>query len=1091
MHDSWKEYQAMPKNRFVITALFCALSVSGYAASSQIPAWQLTTWAKTAGGQVTSRNVPVPQTSAYGSVFKTYTCANVPVTVTPNAGYTISNITVDGTNITWSLANPASSTSITPPPAAGANHTVTASFSMITYFLTAAGGGGGTVSPAGMTVYPGVQSPAKSFTFTPSPGEGVESITGSFTSATSYKYSDALTGAAITAFPAPIGTSVKVDIASVAGNATLTGTFAPQVANAGANQNMLVGTPIILDGRLSTGAGPFAWTQVSGPVSVKLNGAASKSATFTTSVTGVYLFKLTHGTSATTTVYVANSPVQLAKNQCVICHIAQRVGPGIYANWSGSVHKEHNILCDTCHHASTGHPGTPVAEMGNSCLVCHNTGGHPVDIGSNTCVFCHDAHSATAVIASINGAPHYNNITSAYYPASYVSSKSNCNGCHIEGAANKTIRLQWKATGHGLTTDKAWSYDDFKTMAGCVTCHTTTGFIAYSTGKVTSAWGNAADKTKEVLRCDGCHNNVVTGEVRTVSPVKPYADETGYTNRDVGMSNICMACHSGPKNGRSIISADFSTQPFIAPHYLSSGGTLHGKAGYHFPGKTYAFYSSNTHRRVGMGNFFGTGIFGPCTTCHMTSSRNHSLATVSMDQTGAATAIVTPVCTSCHGSALDTTLLNSDRAAFANALDVLKAGLASKGFVFSGNDPFFNNTNWGTGQAGANTMGAAFNYVLLRSEPGAYVHNSAYAKQLIADSIVAVCNDGSVSGSIDDALAGLVGNGITQTQSDNFKSYQEGANCKTCHATLSGSHDKHVGDLLDSVTTYGDGGNYSTRTIYRFGCATCHPTEPAMHMNGSVDVTIRPDDTAGTLRNKNILVTADGLNAAGSGITGTSRTNIVCNNVYCHSNGNAANLVYSATPSWYNGSFTGDKCASCHGNSPATGAHAAHVIGIHDNLTVDAAGNLIPAAALSGVVAAHGDPAQATTINCDICHSATVANNANDNNTACVSCHVSSAMGTPILDMTFHVNGTVDMAFKDIRIVTKAQPMPATFAKYSGVWTRSTYKIGAGSFDTAKQSLNQVVWDGMTKNCTNVACHNGGTPKWNATLKCLGCHSRL
>ena len=45
-------------------------------------------------------------------------------------------------------------------------------------------------------------------------------------------------------------------------------------------------------------------------------------------------------------------------------------------------------------------------------------------------------------------------------------------------------------SGHAAITDLPWIVDDFKTMSGCVQCHTTTGFIAYSTGKVTAAWGS-------------------------------------------------------------------------------------------------------------------------------------------------------------------------------------------------------------------------------------------------------------------------------------------------------------------------------------------------------------------------------------------------------------------------------------------------------------------------------------------------------------------------------------------------------------------------------------------------------------------------
>ena len=52
-------------------------------------------------------------------------------------------------------------------------------------------------------------------------------------------------------------------------------------------------------------------------------------------------------------------------------------------------------------------------------------------------------------------------------------------------------------------------------------------------------------------------------------------------------------------------------------------------------------------------------------------------------------------------------------------------------------------------------MGAAFNYKLFVAEPGAYAHNPEYAKQLIIDSIDAAYNGGTVTGSIDSALADL------------------------------------------------------------------------------------------------------------------------------------------------------------------------------------------------------------------------------------------------------------------------------------------------------------------------------------------------
>ena len=209
-----------------------------------------------------------------------------------------------------------------------------------------------------------------------------------------------------------------------------------------------------------------------------------------------------------------------------------------------------------------------------------------------------------------------------------------------------------------------------------------------------------------------------------------------------------MDCHSGVKNGQSITvkldaqSADFTNQAFIDPHYLAAGGTLHGKAGYQFTGQTYAFYSTNTHRTIGIGNNNGTGTGGPCIACHKNSINGHTFA--ADFQNG-----VIPVCGNCHGASLTADQLTAKKADYTNALNVLRAELSAKGFAYySTANPRFTNTNWGTDQAGADTMGAAFNYALLHTEPGAYAHNSAYAKQLIFDSIDYLHN-GAITGSIE------------------------------------------------------------------------------------------------------------------------------------------------------------------------------------------------------------------------------------------------------------------------------------------------------------------------------------------------------
>jgi len=494
------------------------------------------------------------------------------------------------------------------------------------------------------------------------------------------------------------------------------------------------------------------------------------------------------------------------------------------------------------------------------------------------------------------GAAHYNNITSGMYPASYVASRAVCADCHVSNPTNATVRHQWAKSRHAAFTDPAWMAEDFKTMPGCVQCHTTTGFIAYSTGKVTAAWGVASDKTKEVLRCNGCHSNVENGIVRAITPVKPFAADS-YVNRNVGPSNICMDCHSGTNNGLSITSADFTSQTFIAPHYLAAGGILHGKGGYNFPGQSYAFYSSNTHRAIGMGNNSSTGTDGPCIGCHMSASQKHRFKAVSSATNGTVSKVTASTCANCHGTTLDdTAIINARQTSFANALEVLKQMLAYRSFNYSPNYPYFSNTNWGSGQAGANSMGAAFNYVLLLKEPGAYAHNSAYAKQLTFDSIDYLYN-GTITGSIDSAVDYLVGHGITQEQADSLKAYQNTSSCSSCHANTSGSHPAHLNS--------------------GFGCVDCHSA------TASSNTTLIPGTTTHLNGVINLL---PGPARSFSYSAGT------CSSISCHNNGSAT---------W--GTTLG--CNGCHGyppayanGSPKANSHANHSFGCgtcHAGTTVD------------------------------------------------------------------------------------------------------------------------------------------------------------
>jgi len=1224
----------MLKRVLVILVLAtCALPMLAQAA-----AWKIGVKAMTTGGTVAVRGgTPQGFASGTVYYNYTTTAANPKkVAVAVNASgacYTIQKVVYNSSTATA----PGNSWSRDYSPADGASQTAYAYFyaGQLSVSASVAGNGGGVVSPTGATTVTCGSTPSGDivYKFIPNAGNSVAGISNIPASALQSGAFNVPNGTVTITIPKAAVAGLTGNVPMVG---TFSGVLASaggtQTALVG-QQVTLNGSATPAAGATFSWS---ASTGNPAPITLSDPTVARPSFTAPAAVGTYYINLSVNGgaSTATATVYVTNSISAGEAFLCANCHKASGMDAGVYANWSTSKHgKFTGSVCQACHlgTADGAHPGTLTGGTVNetsftyvkggavfclnchnpaivngfnssthktknlTCSICHTAGVHDPDFNpaactgchldgtgnvpnhplaiTSVCTACHDPHTLVATVPNLP-AVHYNNVTTGMYPASYVTSRASCADCHTPSTENATIRGQWAASGHAATSDLPWIDYDFKTRGGCVQCHTTTGFIAFSTARVTAAWGVASDKTKEVLTCVGCHSDIAAGTVRTVTPVKPFADEASYQNRNVGTSNVCMDCHSGRNNGASIqvkigASFDLATSAFIAPHYLSAGGSLQGKSGYHFPGRSYANYSSNSHRMVGTSNTLATGTAGPCVTCHMTSATSHGYQPVSVDQNGAITAVTTTECANCHGTAMAATTLDADRVSFNNALAILNAQLTAINHPYTPNYPYFGKGNWGAGQNGANVMGAAFNYKLLLAEPGAYAHNSAYAKQLIVDSIDAAANGGTVTGDITSALAALLSSGaITADQAASLNSYKSSTNCATCHsnntkshtahlsngvgcadchsqtaasnsslvygnkthlnnvvdvvfaaggsylagtcsnvychsngaaayasptwgsgttdcffchplASLGGAHSAHIGSVIP--TTYGDTSNNSTASEYRFGCGNCHPTDLASHRDGHIEVTLTPS-AGGALRGKNDpAAIIGGVGNTGSGITVPPGGGVVCSAAYCHSNGGVgAALQYVASPNWY-GSYTGDRCVMCHGNAPTTGAHAKHAVSIHTGQIVGSDGLL---------ALGHGDSVPATVINCDLCHSATVTNYLNDNAAGCTSCHAANPKGTPTLDRTKHLNGSVDVAFKGIQLVTKAQVRPTSFNAYSTVWTRTSYKAGTGSFDTSKQLLSQGGWDGAG-NCSNIACHNGGAANWGAKLSCVDCHSAL
>ena len=473
------------------------------------------------------------------------------------------------------------------------------------------------------------------------------------------------------------------------------------------------------------------------------------------------------------------------------CH-GRETSPGtgalIVEEWQVSAHSTANAAaCADCHEPDAGHPSL--------CSKCHGGGSSAVTRNpdnAGNCLKCHGLAHPDDVMLTF--APqHFGNMTTSElntkYRASYVSSRyvGNCRYCHNphDPTTAMEISRQWAESPHGETTAGAYANYDFKTRgsslpaattfeAACVRCHTTTGYQNFVNSGFSDvhAWGDAADKTKEVTGCNACHDNgqgrSYGFQVRSLPPVTIYynyssgrsAPTVKLNNKptvfpDIATSNVCLPCHSGRGIGPMIKDAaqaglNFTNASSPGAHYRAAGAVLLLSSGYEYQGRSYENRDFQ-HKNVGLRNTRGTGTKGPCITCHMANSSSHLFLPVTLDETRSITGIVSTSCVKCHDGAFQprhsAESLESAKEGFAAALALLNK--VREGKVVSNNWNAFSPGN------GANTMGASFNYSMLSAEPGAFAHNPLYTRRLIYDSIDWISN-----GSMDNDVAAAI-NAVT------------------------------------------------------------------------------------------------------------------------------------------------------------------------------------------------------------------------------------------------------------------------------------------------------------------------------------------
>ncbi len=810
------------------------------------------------------------------------------------------------------------------------------------------------------------------------------------------------------------------------------------------------------------------------------------------------------------------------KASCNSCHGSPPVDAGTLVsspNPTGSatagVHNTHvsteNIACAGCHYNSVGsgsthndapNPpqditmgfynfGTPYqggTYNGQSVAQYNTTVTNPVTTVTNTgtagagdltCsnVYCHGNYNGSG----LNASPVWDDATTAP-----------CGSCH--GASNTTVPASGSHARHAASSGINRNYS-------CILCHKD---ILGGTGPASYT---IADKNQHISgyvdwKFDTTDSRLQGGSETYGIATGTAVPSDGTTPRAYGQCNN-IYCHSNvqPDGGTGV------PDVYASPAWggVVNCGGCHNQDGSHSIGPvmdsgshtmhlSYKFTAFSNYKKCEICHKFGTAdiTVDECVSCHSENEPTlHANGAVNLifytAFTGASAAYNGTAAPGDGYSDCDNTYCHSNGTS-----------------VSTGSIPNNSTVNWGT--AGPLACNAC------HENPPAYANGSPKANSHAKHSGYTcnkchntTTNDGTTisskvthvnraynvdqGGGVSFTYSYVVTGGTCSSISCHFNgnaTWGGTINCGDCHAVppATGAHAIHT---ASTGAAYGDDGFNPTVAIYNFNCGNCHPLDSNKHGDGTIDIELYNALASGFKAN----------NPATASKSGSGNTT-VCGDIYCHSDGAASGRIYQPTPQW-GGVFAGDRCAGCHGNSPSTGSHSGHVVGIHYQTIYDDDG--IGLEAQSGAVgsgAAHGDPNTSTTINCNICHTNTLTKARNRENTICNTCHSGDAASTVIasadLTKTFHINAARDVAFANVTFRSKAQIRDdiTTVTELNTYWARqNNYKAAVNSHDSSKNPLaGTASWDGTS--CSTTACHNGNSVTWgDSGVSCDSCHTGL
>jgi hypothetical protein len=330
---------------------------------------------------------------------------------------------------------------------------------------------------------------------------------------------------------------------------------------------------------------------------------------------------------------------------------------------------------------------------------------------------------------------------------------------------------QWADSGHGAITNEAWRHWDdegaveaddptaIPAVDGCAKCHSSSlvplrGFLQFA-----QAGANPEPGPLPLgLDCNACHSEDAIDYEYVFDPGLPFRAvefpsglSASYGAPPDNFSNLCMSCHQGRYSTvqvDEVIAASAGPYAFLNIHYYAAGATLFGtevKGGYEYSGETYVGQNAFT-AHTGL----APALLNDCVSCHMNSD-----AADDKNHTFLPEVVTCTVGTGCHTDSDGTFegLSGSPSANYAD-IQILLGDLLplietyandtlNMPIVYSSGYPYWCNDNGNPCRFDnpytsfdATLLRAAYNYQTAQKEPGGFIHNGAYIKQLLVDSIV-------------------------------------------------------------------------------------------------------------------------------------------------------------------------------------------------------------------------------------------------------------------------------------------------------------------------------------------------------------------